>query len=97
MQKIRRIVAFLSVAVIFFLIIGTLICGITGSQYFFGMFFLMLAVPIVLWVFMWFTRLVNREEMEAADDAKDINNRNEIKKGTEPEVSDSEKIGEDKV
>lgn len=97
MQKIRRIVAFLSVAVIFFLIIGTLICGITGSQYFFGMFFLMLAVPVVLWVFMWFTRLVNREEMEAADDAKDINNRNEIKKGTEPEVSDSEKIGEDKV
>ena len=61
MKKVRRIVALLTVIVIVALVIGTLICAISGSRYFFGMLFLSFAVPVVLWVFMWFTRLVNGE------------------------------------
>ena len=61
MKKVRRIVALLTVIVIVALVIGTLICAISGSRYFFGMLFLSFAVPVVLWVFMWFTRLVNDE------------------------------------
>lgn len=68
MKKVRRIVALLTVIVIVALVIGTLICAISGSRYFFGMLFLSFAVPVVLWVFMWFTRLVNGESgTEPAD------------------------------
>ncbi len=80
MKKARRIVALLTVIVIIALVIGTLICALTGSKYFFGMLFLTIAVPVVLWVFMWFTHLVHgqsevisKEEMELLD-----------KRGTEP-------------
>lgn len=83
MKRVRQIVACVTVTVILCLIIGTLICAVTGSKYFFGMLFLMIVVPVVLWVFMWFTRLVNgdsdvisRKDMEALEKSK---------KGTEPE------------
>ncbi len=83
MKRVRQIAACVTVAVILCLIIGTLICAVTGSKYFFGMLFLMIVVPVVLWVFMWFTRLVNgdsdvisRKDMEALEKSK---------KGTEPE------------
>lgn len=83
MKRVRQIVAWITIAVIACLIIGTIICAVTGSKYFFGMLFLMIAVPIVLWVFMWFTHLVNgdssvisKEDMEALQRSK---------KGTEPD------------
>lgn len=59
MEKVRRVTAFITVLVIIGLIIGTLICAITGSRYFFGMLALTFFVPIILWVFMWFTKLTN--------------------------------------
>lgn len=68
MEKIRRITALLTVVVIIGLIIGTIICAVTGSKYFFGMLLLMFVVPIVLWVFMWFTRLVSGGNDENTDD-----------------------------
>lgn len=78
MKKIRRIVAFLTVFVIVALVIGTLICAIIGSKYFFGMLFLTFVIPVVLWVFMWFTRLINGEseviskkDMETLKDHKE--------------------------
>lgn len=83
MKRIRQIVAWLTIIVIAGLIIGTIISAVKGSKYFFGMLFLMIAVPIVLWVFMWFTHLVNgdskvipEEDMEALERSK---------KGTEPD------------
>ncbi len=78
MNKVRRVVALLSVIVIVGLIIAAFICGITGSKYFFGLLFLSFAVPIVLWVFMWFTHLINgdsnvisKEEMDLLNDIRD--------------------------
>ena len=68
MKKVRRIVALLTVIVIVALVIGTLICAISGSRYFFGMLFLSFAVPVVLWGFMWFTRLVNDESGTEPED-----------------------------
>lgn len=77
MKKVRQIVAMLTVIVIIALVIGTLICAITGSKYFFGMLFLTIAVPVVLWVFMWFTRLlhgesevISKEDMELLEQVK---------------------------
>lgn len=77
MKKVRQIVAMLTVIVIIALVIGTLICAITGSKYFFGMLFLTIVVPVVLWVFMWFTRLlhgesevISKEDMELLKQVK---------------------------
>ncbi len=74
MNRIRRITAGISVILIIGLVIGAFICGITGSKYFLGMLFLALAVPVVLWVFMWFTHLIHgdsevisKEEMETLE------------------------------
>lgn len=77
MSKLRRVVALLSVIMIIGLVIAAVIFGITGSKYFLGTLFLALAVPIVLWVFMWFTHLVNgdsevipKEDLEKLDEYK---------------------------
>ena len=62
MEKIRRIVAMISVAMIILLIIAAFICGITGSKYFWGMFFLAIIIPFLLWVFMWFCNLADKSD-----------------------------------
>lgn len=89
MHKIRRIVALLSVVFIIGMIIATIICAITGSKYFFTVFFMMLATPVVLWVFMWFTRLVNGDLDVIPKGKTEI--KEGLKRGTEPDKSDSEK------
>ncbi|MBR1866600.1 MAG: hypothetical protein IJ801_08845 [Lachnospiraceae bacterium] len=71
MNKLRRVVAMLTVFLIVGLIIGTLICAFTGSKYFMGMLFLTLAVPVVLWVFMWFTNLVSGQSQEEQNEDKE--------------------------
>lgn len=83
MKRIRQIVAWLTIIVIAGLIIGTIVCAVTGSKYFFGMLFLMIAVPIVLWVFMWFTHLVNGDSKVIPEE--DMEALKQSKKGTEPD------------
>lgn len=76
MQKVRRIIALFTVIVIAALVIGTLICAVTGSEYFLGMLFFTFVIPVVLWVFMWFTRLVNGEsEVISKEDMEALDNR----------------------
>ncbi len=67
MEKVRRITAWITVIIIVGLIIGTLICAVTGSDYFFGMLALTFLVPIILWVFMWFSKLVNGNQESTTD------------------------------
>lgn len=83
MKKIRQITAWVTILVIAALIIGTIVCAVTGSQYFFGMLFLTIVVPVVLWVFMWFTHLVH-------GDSDVIPKEDEIK-GERSRQADSEK------
>lgn len=68
MEKVRRIMALLTVILIIALLIATIVCAVTGSRYFFGMLALTILVPVVLWVFMWFGRLVNGEPEEVQKD-----------------------------
>ncbi|MDE5864443.1 MAG: hypothetical protein K2H34_08865 [Lachnospiraceae bacterium] len=71
-NRLRRIMALLTVIFIVVLLIVTIICAVTGSKYFFGMLFLSIVVPIVLWVFMWFTHLVNgNSEVTGSEDKRD--------------------------
>lgn len=90
MTKIRRIVALLTVLLIIILVIGTLICAFLGSPYFYGMMFLTFVVPVVLWIFMWFTHLIHgdskvisKEDMKTIEEVKKMELKKE--KGTEPE------------
>lgn len=69
MLKLRKVIAILTVFVVIGFIIGTLICAITGSSYFFGMLFLSFVVPVVLWVFMWFTNLINGNKTNEQESA----------------------------
>ena len=61
MNKIRRIVAGLSALLIIGLIIAMIVLAIMGSLYFYGVLFLTLVIPVILWVFMWFTHLVQKD------------------------------------
>ncbi len=70
MEKVRKITAWITVFVIVGLIIGTLICAVTGSDYFFGMLALTFIVPVILWVFMWFSKLVNGNQEMNTDSSQ---------------------------
>lgn len=96
MQKIRRIMAWLTIVVIVALIIAMLVSAVTGSRYFFLFLFLAIFVPIILWVFMWFTRLmagesdvISKEDMEQLEKAalenmeQEIENDSDIKYGSD--------------
>lgn len=86
MKKLRQLMAWLTIALIAGLIIGAVVCGITGSKYFFGLLVLAMVVPIVLWVFMWFTHLIHgdseviaKEDMEALEQIKHPEKAEDIK------------------
>ena len=67
MEKLRRIVAMISVIFIVLLIVTAFILGILGSQYFMAVTIIAMAVPVVLWVFMWFTHLVSEDSGKEQD------------------------------
>lgn len=69
MEKIRRIVAFLTVVLIVGLLVAALVSAFLGSPYFLAFMLLAIGVPGVLYIFMWFTRLVT------GDDEADPGNR----------------------
>lgn len=84
MNKLRRIVAWLTVFLIAGLLVAMLVSGIMGSPYFYVFLFLTLVVPMILWVFMWFTRLVNGEsEVIPKEDMERLNQSHSEQEQTE--------------
>lgn len=63
---IKRIFAFIIALLLLALVIITFICGITGSQYFIGMLFLCIVVPVLCYAIALVARLLRHkgEEME---------------------------------
>lgn len=59
MDTVRRISAWITIIVIVGLLVATVVCAVTGSKYFFGFLALTILVPVLLWIFMWFTRLIH--------------------------------------
>ena len=64
MEKIRRIMAFLTVVLIIGLLTAALVSAFLGSPCFLAFMLLAIAVPGVLYIFMWFTRLVSGDDTE---------------------------------
>ncbi len=82
MKRLRQIMAWLTIVLIVGLIIGAVVCAVTGSRYFLGLLALAMAVPIVLWVFMWFTRLIRGDsDVVSKEDMHTLNRKNDSEEG----------------
>lgn len=68
MNRIRRVMAWITIILIVGLIIGTIICAVVGSKYFFGMLALTFLVPTVLWIYMWFYKLINGKKEKESEE-----------------------------
>ena len=77
MEKLRRIFAIISVIFIVAIIILMFFCGLTGSKYFWGVLFLTFFIPCILWVFMWFYKVIsNRDFHEDIGMDNPLNDKN---------------------
>lgn len=61
-NKIRRIMALITVILLIACIITMVILGIVGSKYFFGFLFLSIALPVILWIPLWFMNLISHKD-----------------------------------
>lgn len=74
-NKIRRIVALLTVLILVLCIITMVVMAVMGSKYFLGFLFLSIALPVILWIPLWFMNLIsvkdNIKQMENAKETED--------------------------
>lgn len=70
MDKLRKIMAISTVVIIIILVILAFILAIIGNEYFLAVLFFAMIMPIMLWVFMWFYGLINKDKKEVDDDKK---------------------------
>jgi hypothetical protein len=58
MNRLRRILAWITLVLIGGMVIATFILGIIGSTYTFGMLGVTMGVSILLWVLLWFMKVL---------------------------------------
>lgn len=68
MKKLRQIAAWIGIIVIVGLVIATFILGVTGSSLTVSMLILTMGVSIVLWVLLWFIKLLENRSGEAGQE-----------------------------
>ena len=66
----KRVLAWIAIVVMCAVVIITCITGVTGSKYFFGMLFMCMIVPVLLWAMMFFAGLFNKRGEELAEEQK---------------------------
>ena len=61
-MEIRRILAILALVIIAFLLVAVLYFAVTGAnQYLLACLFCLVVVPVVIYIFIWFTKLTNKK------------------------------------
>lgn len=72
MKKIRQIAAWIGIIVVLGLVVATFILSICGSSLSMGMLVLTMGVSIILWVCLWFLRILeNRNsDQKSEEDSK---------------------------
>ena len=61
-MELRRILAILALVIIAFLLVAVLYFAVTGAnQYLLACLFCLVVVPVVIYIFIWFTRLTNKK------------------------------------
>ena len=61
-MELRRILAILALVSIAFLLVAVLYFAVTGAnQYLLACLFCLVVVPVVIYIFIWFTKLTNKK------------------------------------
>lgn len=61
-MELRRILAILALVIIAFLLVAVLYFAVTGAnQYLLASLFCLVVVPVVIYIFIWFTKLTNKK------------------------------------
>ena len=61
-MELRRILAILALVIIAFLLVAVLYFAVTGAnQYLLACLFCLVVVPVVIYIFIWFTKLTNNK------------------------------------
>ena len=61
-MELRRILAILALVIIAFLLVAVLYFAVTGAnQYLLACLFFLVVVPVVIYIFIWFTKLTNKK------------------------------------
>lgn len=66
-NKLFRIMACVALIIIVVLVIATFITGITGSEYFMGFLILSIIVPVLVYVILWFGRILYNSSNKAEE------------------------------
>lgn len=82
----KRVLAWIAIVVMCAVVIITCITGVTGSKYFFGMLFMCMIVPVLLWAMMFFAGLFKRRGEELAEEQK----KKDTADGTEDEIKETD-------
>ncbi len=80
----KRVLAWIAIVVMCAVVVITCITGVTGSKYFFGMLFMCMIVPVLLWAMMFFAGLFKRRGEELAEEQK-----KDTIHGTEDEIKEN--------
>ena len=68
MDKLKRIGAALLAAVLVGMFVATFIIGVSGSEYFMGMIFLDVVIPVICWGVWLIARVLRRKGQELRSD-----------------------------
>ena len=61
-MELRRKLAILALVIIAFLLVAVLYFAVTGAnQYLLACLFCLVVVPVVIYIFIWFTKLTNKK------------------------------------
>ena len=61
-MELRRILAILALVIIAFLLVAVLYFAVTGAnQYLLACLFCLVVLPVVIYIFIWFTKLTNKK------------------------------------
>lgn len=71
MKKLRQITAWIGIIVVVGLVTATFVLGISGSSLTVSMLILTMGVSIVLWVLLWFIKILENRQKEESQKHKE--------------------------
>ena len=71
MKKLRQIAAWIGIIVVVGLVTATFVLGISGSSLTVSMLILTMGVSIVLWVLLWFIKILENRQKEEGQKHKE--------------------------
>ncbi|MCM1495614.1 MAG: hypothetical protein NC089_07450 [Bacteroides sp.] len=71
MKKLRQIAAWIGIIVVVGLVTATFVLGISGSSLTVSMLILTMGVSIVLWVLLWFIKILENRRKEENQEKKE--------------------------